>query len=79
MATMTIRLPNEQPERLKRLANARGISLNKLIEKFSIRATTEFDVEARFKLAAAGGDPARGLALLDKLDRAFRKSSGRGE
>ncbi|MCA3562837.1 MAG: ribbon-helix-helix protein, CopG family [Methylocystis sp.] len=71
MATMTIRLPDEQHDRLKRLAKARGVSVNKLIEEFSIRATTEFDAESRFRLAAAKGDPKRGLELLDRLDRAF--------
>ncbi len=39
--------------------------------------TTEFDVEARFKLTAASGDPTLGLALLDKLDRAFDARYGR--
>jgi len=71
MATMTIRLPDEQHERLKRLAKARGVSVNKLIEEFSIRATTEFDAEARFKIAAAKGDPGRGMAVLEALDRSF--------
>ena len=71
MATMTIRLPDEQHDRLKRLAKARGVSVNKLIEEFSIRATTEFDVEARFRLAAARGDAAAGLKVLDVLDAAF--------
>jgi predicted transcriptional regulator len=71
MATMTIRLPDEQHDRLKLLAKARGISVNKLIEEFSIRATTEFDVESRFRLAAARGDPALGLKVLDALEAAY--------
>jgi predicted transcriptional regulator len=71
MATMTIRLPDEQHDRLKLLAKARGISLNKLIEEFSIRATTEFDVESHFRLAAARGNPAHGLKVLDALDAAY--------
>jgi predicted transcriptional regulator len=75
MATMTIRLPDEQHDRLKLLAKARGISVNKLIEEFSIRATTEFDTESRFRLAAARADRARGLAVLDKLDAAFAKKT----
>jgi predicted transcriptional regulator len=71
MATMTIRLPDEQHDRLKLLAKARGISVNKLIEDFSIRATTEFDVEARFRLTAARGNTAVGLKVLDALDAAY--------
>jgi predicted transcriptional regulator len=71
MATMTIRLPDEQHDRLKLLAKSRGISVNKLIEEFSIRATTEFDVEARFRLVVARGNVAAGLEVLDKLDEAY--------
>jgi predicted transcriptional regulator len=71
MATMNIRLPDEQHDRLKLLAKSRCISVNKLIEEFSIRATTEFDVESRFKLAAARGNAAAGLKVLDVLDAAY--------
>ena len=35
MATLTIRLPDDKYERLKELAQARGISVNKLMEKLS--------------------------------------------
>jgi predicted transcriptional regulator len=73
MATMTIRLPDDQHERLKTLAGRRGISLNKLMEEFSTRAIAEADAEARFIVRAARGDPDRGLALLDKLDAHFTK------
>jgi predicted transcriptional regulator len=71
MATMTIRLPDDQHRRLKRMAEARNVSLNKLIEEFSIRATAEFDAETRFRVLAAKGDPAAALRILDKLDQAF--------
>lgn len=71
MSTLTIRLPDEQHERLKALAEARGISLNKLFEAFSTTAIAEFDAETRFRLLAAKGDAAAGLALLDKLDHHF--------
>jgi predicted transcriptional regulator len=71
MATMTIRLPDEQHDRLKLLARSRGISVNKLIEEFSIRATTEFDVESRFRLAASRGNAAVGLKVLEALDVAY--------
>ncbi|CAN7604263.1 ribbon-helix-helix protein, CopG family [Neorhizobium tomejilense] len=70
MSTLTIRLPSDQHERLKALAAARGTSINKLFEEFSSRALAEFDIETRFRLRAAKGDKKRGLALLDKLDRA---------
>ena len=68
MATLTIRLPNDQHERLKQLAARRGTSLNKLFEEFSTRALAEADAETRFLARAARGDVAIGLALLDRLD-----------
>lgn len=71
MATMTIRLPDEQHNRLKTLATRRGVSLNKLMEEFAIRILTETDVETRFRLRAARGNVSAGLAILDKLDKHY--------
>jgi plasmid stability protein len=68
MATLTIRLPDEKHDRLKQLAESRGISMNKLIDELSTIALTEFDTYNRFRALAARGDRARGLALLDQLD-----------
>lgn len=70
MGVLSIHLPDDQHARLKTLAQTRGVSLNKLFEEFATKALTEFDVEARFRARAARGDPERGIALLDKLDRA---------
>ena len=72
MATLTIRLPKDQHERLKLLAARRGISLNKMFEEFSTRALAEADAEVRFLARAARGDARNGLALLDKLDAHYR-------
>lgn len=72
MSVMTIRIPDAQHERLKVLAAKRGVSLNKLFETFAIQALAEFDVEQRFRTAAARGDRARGLDLLKRLDEAER-------
>jgi plasmid stability protein len=68
MSTLTIRLPDDQHERLRVLASQRGVSLNKLFEVFLTRALTEFDMESRFQIRAARGDRAKGLAILDALD-----------
>jgi predicted transcriptional regulator len=68
MATLTIRLPDDKHERLKDLAQSRGISINKLIEELSTVALAEFDAFTRFKAMAAMGNPQEGLRLLDKLD-----------
>ena len=71
MGTLTLRLPNEQHERLKILAARRGVSLNRLFEELSARALAEFEVETHFRARAAHGDPQAGLALLDRLGRHF--------
>ena len=73
MATMTIRLPDSKHERLRRLAERQGISLNKLVEDWASIALAQFDAETRFLARAARGSPERGLALLDKLDRASKR------
>jgi predicted DNA-binding protein len=69
VSTLTIRLPDDQHERLKALASARGTSLNKLFEEFSTKALAEFDAEIRFRLRAGRGDRKLGLQILDELDR----------
>ena len=69
MSTLTIRLPDDQHERLKTLAAQRGISLNTLFEEFSTKAIAEFDSQTRFRLRVARADRARGIAVLDDLDR----------
>ncbi|ELR97027.1 toxin-antitoxin system HicB family antitoxin [Gloeocapsa sp. PCC 73106] len=68
MRTLTIRLPDDKHYRLKELAQARGISLNKLIEELSTIALAEFDAESRFKAMVAQGNPEKGLKILSKLD-----------
>jgi plasmid stability protein len=74
MSTLTIRLPDDQHERLKVLASQRGLSLNKLFEEFSTKALTEFDTENRFRIRAARGDRKKGLAILDELDSKHRRA-----
>ena len=71
MATMTIRIPDAKHERLRLLAERHGTSLNKLVEEWANVALAQHDAEARFRAMAARGDVSKGLALLDKLDRAF--------
>ena len=68
MSVVTVRLPEDQHQRLKALAQARGVSLNKLFEQLTAQALTENDIELRYRRVAAMGSPARGLELLEKLD-----------
>ena len=72
MATLTIRLPDEQRDRLASMAAQRGISLNRLMHDLSTRALVEYDVETRFRTRAAQGSRERGLEILEELDRAHR-------
>ena len=78
MSVLTVRMPEAKHERLKHLAKARGVSVNKLIDELSTVALVQHDVELRFRTMAARGSAKKGLALLDKLDRPFpgrRKSA----
>ena len=72
MATMTIRIPDAKHERLRRLAEQQGISLNKLVEEWANIALGQHDSEARFRAMAARGDANRGLRLRDQLDSAAK-------
>lgn len=69
-SVVMLRLPEDQHQRLKAMAQARGVSLNKLFEQLTSQALTENDIELRYRRIAASGSAERGLALLDKLDRA---------
>ena len=71
MSTLTIRLPEDKHARLRQLAKHRGISVNKLVEEMATITLAEFDSETRFRALAARGSAEEGLALLDKLDKAF--------
>ena len=64
MGRMTIRITDSTHERLKRLAKARIVSVNKLFEEFSTAALAEFDAETPFLARAARGSARRGMALL---------------
>ena len=73
MCVVTLRLPDDQHQRLKSMAQARGVSLNKLLEQLSAQALTENDIELRYRRLAATGSIKRGLELLDKLDQADQR------
>lgn len=73
MSVLTLRIPQGKHERLKHLAKARGVSVNKLMDELSTVALTQHDVEVRFRAMASNGSVEKGLALLDKLDRSFSR------
>ena len=59
MGTLTIRLPEEKHERLRRLAEARKISVNKLMDELSTIALEEFDLKTCFHARAHGPSSGR--------------------
>jgi plasmid stability protein len=67
--TLTIRLPDDLADRLKSTAQARGISVNKLIAEISLQALTSFDAETRFKALAAGADIPSARRVLERLGK----------
>ena len=72
MSTFTIRLPDSKHEWLKEVARARGLSINKFIEKLTTFAIAQQDALTRFTLRTSRGDVDKGLQALDKLDTAFK-------
>ena len=72
MSTLTIRMPDATHARLRDLARARGVSINKLVEEMATATLSAHDAEVRFRLMAARGKPKRALAILDRLDAAGR-------
>ena len=67
MSVVTLRLPDDQHQRLKAMAQARGVSLNKLFETLTAQALTENDIELRYRRLTLSGSEKRGIELLDKL------------
>ena len=71
MATLTIKLADEQQARLRQLAKQKGLSVDQFMQELSTIAVAEFDAETRFRTLASRGKRAKGLKVLDKLDHAF--------
>ena len=55
--------------RLKALARARKMSLNKLIDELATVALANHDAFVGFQALAREGDPRRALELLERLDQ----------
>ena len=70
-STLTIRMPDDTHERLKHLATARSVSMNKLIEILH-RRIGRIRRRRRFGARAARGGGAR-PAPVDKLDRSAQR------
>lgn len=70
MSTLTIRIPDDKHDRLKALARANSVSVNKLMDELATVALANFDAKVRFETRAARGSRKRALSLLAKLDDA---------
>jgi len=69
--TLRIRITESKHARLRSLAKAKGISVNRLIDELATSALTQCDTETRCRALAQRGSKKRGLALLDELDRSI--------
>jgi hypothetical protein len=61
-------LPDDVADRLRRVAETRGVSVNKLLTEISVQVLAAFDTETRFRVMAAEADIPAALAVLDRLD-----------
>lgn len=71
MGTITLRLPDDLHQGIELLAAQRKVSINKLYEELSSLLLRGYDAEMRFRKRASGGDPKKGLAILDKLEKRY--------
>lgn len=71
MSVVTLRIPDAKHARLKELASSRHTSVNRLLDELATIALAQHDLSVQFRAAVQTGNPARGLELLDKLDRYF--------
>ena len=69
MSTLTVRLPDDKHERLKALARAKSVSVNKLVDELATVALANYDARIRFDTRSKRGDPVRALELLDRVER----------
>lgn len=76
MSTLTLRLPDDKHERLRALARARSVSVNRLMDELATVALANHDARVRYEARAARGDPAQALGLLDAMDAQDNPSAG---
>ena len=68
MSAITLRLPDDNHQRLKILSEQRGMSINQILNEMTTLLLADFDAETRFKVRAkrGKGKTDRGLQLLAK-------------
>ena len=65
MSTLTIRLPEMKHARIRRLAQSRRVSMNKLIDELATVALVNTMPSCAFTLSPPKGPPREDLALLN--------------
>jgi hypothetical protein len=65
---------NHKLDRVRQIAGRSGQSINQMVNSWADMVIAQNDAEASFLAAAARGNPARGLRLLEKLNRHDRKT-----
>ena len=73
MATLTVQLPDEKHSRLLRLARARRVTVDQLLDEVSSAVLADADAQARFIARANRGSAAEGVKILDEFDKAFAR------
>ncbi len=68
MTALTLRLADEKHLRLKKLAQSKGVTLNKLLDEMTTLMLTEFDLETRYlaRVKRGSNKTERGSELLEK-------------
>jgi hypothetical protein len=75
MTILTIELRDDTYRQLRELAEARGMSLDLLIENLGSAALEAHGSESRFRAFASEASAARARTILDRLDQAEQKAS----
>ena len=52
MSALSVRLPDDKHDRLRKMARIRGTTINRLIDEMATLMHAEFDAETRFRLRA---------------------------
>jgi hypothetical protein len=65
---------SQKLERVRQIASRSGQSINQMVNSWADMVIAQNEAEASFLAAAARGNPARGLRLLEKLNRLDRKN-----
>jgi hypothetical protein len=63
---------NRKLQRVRQIASRSGQSINQMVNSWADMVIVQIETEASYFAAAARGNPARGLRLLEKVNRQDR-------